>query len=134
MYRFKRDFASAYSPDNNNVAQRESKESLLTMPSPSDVMEDKETASKRLAHEIYSNKPLMPALQTTNNGTEFADHKYIAKCSIPRFISHTHSPTGRKAWSKTQTSSSVSTSQRSPISLLSAVYILYVQTDIDVRP
>ena len=35
------------------------------MPSLSNVTEGKESASKRLAHEIHSNKPLMAALQAT---------------------------------------------------------------------
>ena len=42
MYKFKQDLASAYFPDNS-----------------------KKTASKRFAHEIHSNKPLMAALQAT---------------------------------------------------------------------
>ena len=42
MYKFKQDLASAYFPDNS-----------------------KETASKRFAHEIHSNKPLLAALQAT---------------------------------------------------------------------
>ena len=40
MYKFKQDLASAYFPDNS-----------------------KETASKRFAHEIHSNKPLLAALR-----------------------------------------------------------------------
>ena len=42
IYQFKQDLAMAYFPDNS-----------------------KETASKRFAHEIHSNKPLMAALQAT---------------------------------------------------------------------
>ena len=41
-YQFKQDLASAYFPDNS-----------------------KQTASKRFAHEIHSNKPLLAALQAT---------------------------------------------------------------------
>jgi hypothetical protein len=65
MYKFKQDLASAYFPDNSNVVPSESRESLLTMPSLSNVTEGKESASKRLAHEIHSNKPLLAALQAT---------------------------------------------------------------------
>ena len=65
MYQFKQDLAMAYFPDHSNVAPSESRESLLTMPSLSNVTEGKESASKRLAHEIHSNKPLMSALQAT---------------------------------------------------------------------
>lgn len=43
-YQFKQDLASAYFPDNS-----------------------KQTASKRFAHEIHSNKPLLAALQATGN-------------------------------------------------------------------
>ena len=42
-YQFKQDLASAYFPNNS-----------------------KQTSSKRFAHEIHSNKPLMSALQSTN--------------------------------------------------------------------
>ena len=42
MYKFKQDLAMAYSPDHS-----------------------KESASKRFAHEIHSNKPLLAALQAT---------------------------------------------------------------------
>ncbi len=42
IYQFKQDLASAYFPDNS-----------------------RETASKRFAHEIHSNKPLLAALQAT---------------------------------------------------------------------
>jgi hypothetical protein len=42
QFMFKQDLASAYFPDNS-----------------------KETASKRFAHEIHSNKPLLAALQAT---------------------------------------------------------------------
>ncbi len=42
MYQFKQDLAMAYFPDHS-----------------------KESASKRLANEIHSNKPLMAALQAT---------------------------------------------------------------------
>ena len=66
-YQFKQDLASAYFPDNSNVAPSESRESLLTMPSLSNVTEGKQTASKRFAHEIHSNKPLLAALQATGN-------------------------------------------------------------------
>ena len=65
MYKFKQDLAMAYFPDHSNVAPSESGESLLTMPSLSNVTEGKETASKRFAHEIHSNKPLLAALQAT---------------------------------------------------------------------
>ena len=65
MYKFKQDLAMAYFPDHSNVAPSESRESLLTMPSLSNVTEGKETASKRFAHEIHSNKPLLAALQAT---------------------------------------------------------------------
>jgi len=44
MYKFKQDLAMTYFPDNS-----------------------KETASKRFAHEIHSNKPLLAALQATDN-------------------------------------------------------------------
>ena len=44
MYKFKQDLASAYFDGNS-----------------------KETASKRFAHEIHSNKPLLAALQATGN-------------------------------------------------------------------
>ena len=37
------------------------------MPSQSNVTEGKKTASKRFAHEIHSNKPLLAALQATGN-------------------------------------------------------------------
>lgn len=52
----KQDLAMAYFPDHSNVAPSESRESLLTMPSLSNVTEGKESASKRLANEIHSNK------------------------------------------------------------------------------
>ena len=65
MYQYKQDLAMAYFPDHSNVASSESRESLLTMPSLSNVTEGKESASKRLANEIHSNKPLMAALQAT---------------------------------------------------------------------
>ena len=42
MYKFKQDLAMAYFPDHS-----------------------KESASKRFAHEIHSNKPLLAALQAT---------------------------------------------------------------------
>ncbi|MBR3960240.1 MAG: DUF4248 domain-containing protein [Bacteroidales bacterium] len=42
MYKFKQDLAMAYFPDRS-----------------------KESASKRFAHEIHSNKPLLAALQAT---------------------------------------------------------------------
>ena len=44
QFMFKQDLAMAYFPDNS-----------------------RETASKRFAHEIHSNKPLMAALQATGN-------------------------------------------------------------------
>ena len=43
MYQYKQDLAAAYFPDHS-----------------------KESASKRFAHEIHTNRPLMSALQTTN--------------------------------------------------------------------
>jgi len=67
MYKFKQDLASAYFPDHSNVAPSESRESLLTMPNLSNVTEGKESASKRFAHEIHSNKPLFDALRPTGN-------------------------------------------------------------------
>jgi hypothetical protein len=42
MYKYKQDLAAAYFPNHSN-----------------------ESASKRFAHEIHSNKPLLAALQTT---------------------------------------------------------------------
>ena len=60
MYQFKQDLAMAYFPDHSNVAPSESRESLLTMPSLSNVTEGKESASKRLANEIHSNFHFSP--------------------------------------------------------------------------
>ena len=66
-YQFKQDLASAYFPDNSNVAPSESRESLLTMPSLSNVTEGKKTASKRFAHEINLTPGLLDALRPTGN-------------------------------------------------------------------
>ena len=55
----------AYFPDNSNVAPSESRESLLTMPSLSNVTEGKESAGKLLAREIHTNEPLMSELSKT---------------------------------------------------------------------
>ena len=60
MYQFKQDLAMAYFPDHSNVAPSKSRESLLTMPSLSNVTEGKESASKRLANEIHSNFHFSP--------------------------------------------------------------------------
>ena len=57
---YKQDLAMAYFPDHSNVAPNESRESLLTMPSLSNVTEGKESASKRLANEIHSNFHFSP--------------------------------------------------------------------------
>ena len=57
---YKQDLAMAYFPDHSNVAPSESRESLLTMPSLSNVTEGKESASKRLANEIHSNFHFSP--------------------------------------------------------------------------
>ena len=53
---YKQDLAMAYFPDHSNVAPSESRESLLTMPSLSNVTEGKESASKRFAHEINNSQ------------------------------------------------------------------------------
>jgi|GEM_PF-1901989 len=131
MYKFKQDLASAYSLDNSNVAQSESKESLLTMPSQSDVIEDKETASKRLAHEIYSNKPLMSALQATDIGTEFADHKYIAKMLHTKvYFAHLYSSWEKSLIENTNKLIRQYIPKDTDFSSLSAC----VQTEINLRP
>lgn len=62
---YKQDLAMAYFPHCSNVAQSECRGGLPTLPNQSNVIEDKKTASKRLANEIRSNKPLMAALQAT---------------------------------------------------------------------
>ena len=56
MFMYKQDLAMAYFPDHSNVAPSESRESLLTMPSLSNVTEGKESASKRFAHEINNSQ------------------------------------------------------------------------------
>ena len=54
QFMFKQDLAMAYFPDHSNVAPSESRESLLTMPSLSNVTEGKESASKRYGSRAQS--------------------------------------------------------------------------------
>ncbi|MBQ6070199.1 MAG: DUF4248 domain-containing protein [Bacteroidales bacterium] len=85
-YLSNQDLASAYIPDNS-----------------------KETASKRFAHEIHSNKTLLAALQATGN-----PEKELSTAELNQMKRRTPAPAKSSPQNKSKSSSPFSANHKSP--------------------